>query len=152
MGKLSNKELENRIKELEILESERRKIEQTLREREEKYRSITENITVGIYRCTAGSSGRFIEVNPAMVKMLVYKNKDELMAISVSEIYQNPKNRSIFSKKVTRFGYVKNEELTLKKEDGTPIIVSDTAIAVKDENNNVLYFDGIVEDITDRKK
>ncbi len=144
--------LKKRISELEKTDAVHKRVQQALQESEEKYRTLTENINVGIFRSTPGSRGKFLEVNPALVRMLGYKRKQELFVKDVAEIYQNPKDRLAFSKKMTRNGFVRNEEFRLKKKDGTPIIVSETAQAVKDERGKVVYFDGIVEDITERKR
>ena len=70
-----------------------RKIEKALIESEKKYRTLTENITVGIFRSTPGPAGRFMEVNPAFVEMLGYQDKKELMALDVAQIYQDPADR-----------------------------------------------------------
>ena len=78
----------------------KRKIaEEALIESEEKYRSLTDNINVGIYRNTSGKEGKFVEVNPALISMFGYDNKEELLAINVSELYQNPEDRIEFNKK-----------------------------------------------------
>jgi len=127
-------------------------IKEALRDSEEKYRSLTENIRLGIFRSTPGSKGKFLEVNSAFAKMLGFRNKKKLFETDVAQIYQNPKDRLKFSKKISRNSSVKNEELYLKKKDGTPIIVSVTAIAVLNKSGKIIYFDGIVEDITQRKK
>jgi PAS domain S-box-containing protein len=129
----------------------RRNVEKALRESEEKYRTLTENMPVGIFRSTPGRKGKFLEVNRALVKILGYRSKKELFAKDVALVYQNPKDRLGFSKRISEKG-VHQEEMTLRKKDGTPIIVSMTAIAVKDDEGSVLYFDGIVEDITKRKR
>jgi PAS domain S-box-containing protein len=152
MGKPILGRLKKRISELEKTDAVHKRVQQALQESEEKYRTLTENINVGIFRSTPGSRGKFLEVNPALVRMLGYKRKQELFVKDVAEIYQNPKDRLAFSKKMTRNGFVRNEEFRLKKKDGTPIIVSETAQAVKDERGKVVYFDGIVEDITERKR
>jgi len=91
-------------------------------------------------------------MNPAHFKMLGYESREEFSEVGVSDLYQNPEDRTKFSRKLAKFGSVKNEELHLKKKDGSPLIGSVSAVAVKDENEKVLYFDGIVEDITERKK
>ncbi len=127
-------------------------ITKALHESEEKYRTLTNNIPLGIFRSTSDVKGRYIEVNSAFSKMLGYNNREELLKIDVTQIYQNPKDRIKFRKRLSTEGSVKNEELNLKKKDGTPIIVSVTAIAVRDKNRKILYFAGIVEDITGRKK
>lgn len=74
------------------------------------------------------------------------------MKLRVSDIYSNPEDRKRFSDRVSLQGSVKNEELQLKKKDGTPIITSDTATTVYDTDGTLQYFDGIIEDITDRKR
>ncbi len=130
----------------------KKQIEETLRQSEEKYRSFAENIAIGLFRSTPGPQGRFIEVNSALVQILGYKDNKELFKINISDIYQNSKDRLKFSNKISRKGIVKNEEVILRKKDGTSIIVSVTATAVRDQTGSILFFDGIIEDITQRKK
>jgi PAS domain S-box-containing protein len=140
-----------RTKMPERTDSRSRHVEGALRESEKKYRTLTENVPVGIFRSTPGRKGKFLEVNRALVKILGYRNKKELFAKDVAHVYQNPKDRLGFSRRISEKG-MHHEEITLRKKDGTPIIVSMTAIAVKNDEGSVLYFDGIVEDITKRKR
>ena len=119
---------------------------------EEKFRTLTENISVGIYRNTVGAKGKFIEANPAIVKMFGFKNKKEFLAYNVSELYLHPQERKFFNDGMLKKGFVKNEELQLKKVDGTTFFGSISAEAIKDKNGNVQFYDGIIEDITERKK
>ncbi len=132
--------------------TERKQTEEKLKQSEEQYRTLVENLNVGVYRSTPGKKGKFIDVNPAFVNMLGYKEKEEIMNLEVKDIYCSPKDRVQFSRKVSAQGVVKNEELHLKRKDGTSIIVSDTAVTVNDADGTLLYFDGIMEDITERKK
>lgn len=129
-----------------------RQADEALRETEEKYRALTENINVGIYRNTAGPKGRFIEANPAIVRMFGYRNRDEFLKIEVSELYKNPYDRELFIKKMLNYGFVREEELHLKRKDGSTFFGSVSAVAIKDEHGDILYFDGIIYDITERKK
>ncbi len=131
---------------------ERKQAEKVLRQSEEKYKTIAKNIEVGIYRISSGADSRFIEANPAIVNMFVYKNKQELLNVDVSKLYQDPIGRISFQKKMLREGFVKNEEVLLKKKDGTPFLGSVCAVTVRDEKGKSRYFDGIVEDITERKE
>ena len=130
----------------------RKKAEDALKESEEKYRTLVENLNIGVYRNTPGEKGKFLEVNSALVRIFGYENKEELLKLNVSDLYYHPEERKKFNEKMLRNGFVKNEEIQLKKKDGTPIWGSVTAKAVKDEHGNVKYYDGIIEDITDRKK
>lgn len=131
--------------------TERKRAEDALLESEEKYKTLTENVNVGIYRNTIGPKGKFIEANPAIVKIFGFETKDDLLSLNVADLYQNPDDRRIFNEKILKFGFVKDEELQLKKKDGTPIYASISAVAVKGENGEVKYYDGIIEDITERK-
>jgi len=132
--------------------TERIQAEKALRESEAKYRTLTENLNVGIYRNIIGPRGEFIEANPAIVKMFGYASREEFLATHAVDLYQNPEDRRNFTEKMRRDGYVKNEELPLRQKDRTPFIASISAVAAKDENGEVLYYDGIVEDITERKR
>jgi PAS domain S-box-containing protein len=144
----------NRIVGLQGIASditERKKAEEMLRLSEEKYRTLIENLNVGVYRVTPDKEGQFIDVNQAFVRILGYTKKEDVLALRVSDTYVNPDDRKKFVERATQ-GSVKNEELHLRRKDGTPIIVSDTATPVYDTEGNLLYFDGIVEDITERTK
>ncbi len=132
--------------------TERKQAEEALRKSEEKYRGLTENINLGIYRNTVGPEGKFIEANPAIIEMHGYKSKEEFLAINVSDLYRNPEDRNKFNDKMFIEGFVRGEELRLKKKDGSLIIASVSAVAVKDKQGHVEYYDGIIEDITERKK
>ncbi|MBT8372281.1 MAG: response regulator, partial [Deltaproteobacteria bacterium] len=81
-----------------------------------------------------------------------YQSRDEFLKVSVSELYQDPNDRKNFNKKMLSKELVRNEELYLKKKDGTGFTGSVSAVAVKDQNGGVKYYDGIIEDITERKQ
>jgi len=132
-----------------IFINRQKKVEEALRESEEKYRTLTENVNVGIYRNTLGPEGKFTEVNPAFVKMFGYKSRKELLSINVADLYQTPKDRKKFNKKMLSEGFVMGEKLQLIKKDGTLLIGSVSAVAVKDEKGKVQHYDGIVEDVTE---
>jgi len=117
-----------------------------------RYATLTANIPVGLFRSTPGPTGRFIEVNPALAEILGFDTMAELLTIDVSSLYLDPLERQRFSDKLAAKGFVKNEELSYRKKDGTRIVVSETAIAVRDADGALQYFDGIVEDITERKR
>ncbi|MFC1811400.1 PAS domain S-box protein [Thermodesulfobacteriota bacterium] len=132
--------------------TDRKQMEEQLRISEDSYRTLTNNLNVGVYRNTAGPKGRFIEANPAIVKLFGYASRNEFLEFSVSDLYQNPDDRKAFNKKMLKEGAVRSEEEQLRKKDGTPFIGSVSAVAVKDEKGEVKYYDGIVEDITERKR
>lgn len=130
----------------------RRLVEKSLKESEEKYKTLTDNLNVGVYRNTPGPKGRFIEMNPAHVSMFGYESREEFLEMGVADLYQNPEDREKLSQKLLSDGFVKDEELQLRKKDGTLFTASVSTVAVKDGNGEVVYFDGIIEDITERKQ
>lgn len=125
-------------------------IEKALKENEEKYRSMVENIQIGIARTTPGEKGRHIELNSGLAAILGY-TKEELKEIPISTLYTEESKREEFIKKITQFNMVKHEELTLCRKDGKQINVSATGWATRDEKGNIKYFDLILEDITEEK-
>jgi len=129
----------------------RNRVEAAFQESETKYKSLTENLNVGVYRNTVGANGRFMEVNPAIVQMFGYESREDFMALNVSELYEDPSQRSKFSAGLTKKGFAKNIELRLKRKDGTCFTGAISAVAVKDEQGDVQYYDGIIEDITEKK-
>ena len=131
---------------------EHKRTEVSLRDSEGKYRTLVNNVNIGVYRNTGGPQGRFVQANPAIAKMFGYDSVDEFLGITVSDLYQDPEERKRFVEELVRNGFVKDRELALRKKDGTPIWCSVTAAAQHDENGDVKFMDGVVEDITERKQ
>ncbi len=148
-----NASLEERVtertKELQQEIDERRRAEEALRKSEEKYRNIFENIAEGIYQSTP--EGKILLVNPAIVKMLGYDSANELMQINVEAGYQSPADRRKFEELMEKYGQVKGLEANWKKKDGTTLIVREKAHVVRDDEGEILYYEGTIEDITERK-
>ncbi len=132
--------------------SERKAAEKALHESEERYRTLMSNLPVGVYRNTAGPQGRFITVNPAVVRMFGYESPEEFLECRVSDLYQDPADRAAFSKTLVERGWAHGMELKFRRKDGTSLWGAISARAVRDEKGEVAYFDGIIEDITARKK
>ncbi|MBM3242765.1 PAS domain S-box protein [Candidatus Poribacteria bacterium] len=130
----------------------RKRIEKALQESEERYKTLVENVNIGVYRNTGVPPGRFLQANPAIARMHGYDSVEEFMEVSVSELYQNPEDRKHFVEKIKTQGFVKNEELQLKKKDGTRIWASCTARVEYDAHGDIKWIDGAIEDITARKQ
>jgi PAS domain S-box-containing protein len=132
--------------------SEMTAIIKALRESEEKYRTLVENVSIGVYRNTMGAHGRFLQANRAMVKIFGYDSIDEFMKIHVSDLYQDPGERKLFVEEISRNGSVRDRELLLRKKDGTPIWVSETANVEYGDRGNIKWIDGVLEDITLKRR
>ena len=145
-------ELESKTRQLKIENTERRRVEEECRRNEEQYRGLMENIPTGLYRNTLGPNGRFVLANPAIVAMFGYDSLEEFLNVQVSELYAEPQQRRAFADKLIAQGKVTAEEIRLKKKDGTPLWGALTTRVIRDESGEIKYFDGSIEDITQRKK
>lgn len=143
-------DLNETTKELKFEINQRKKSEIALKENEEKYRTLTENLPIGIYRNTPGGKGKFIEVNNALVDMFGFKDRKAMLKVSVSSLYVSSGMRKKFSDKLNSEGFVRNEELRLLRQDGSTFIGSSSARAVKDETGKIIHYDGYIEDVTER--
>jgi diguanylate cyclase (GGDEF)-like protein/PAS domain S-box-containing protein len=131
--------------------TERKQIERALRQAEEKYRAIFEDAVVGIFRSTPG--GRYIEVNPAMARMLGYDSAGELVAniTDISrQVYVDPNRREELKRLLREQGTVKHFEYAIYRKDGSKLWFSENLRAIS-EDGVVVAYEGTNEDITDRK-
>jgi PAS domain S-box-containing protein len=125
---------------------------EALRESEERFRSLVDNLNVGVYRCTSGARGEFLQANPAMLKFFDYESMGEFLRIPVSDLYQYPESRQLFVDELTRNGAVRDKEIPMRKKDDSPIWVSVNARGIFDEKGELKWMDCVLEDITERKK
>jgi two-component system, cell cycle sensor histidine kinase and response regulator CckA len=130
----------------------RRRAENALKESEEKYRTLVNNISIGVYRSTGYPEGRFIQANPAIARMFGYDSLEDFMKISVNDFYQDPEDRRYFIEEAGQKGFVKDREIRLKKRDGTLITALCSATVQYDDNGALQWMDGVIEDITERKE
>ncbi|MCL5266605.1 MAG: PAS domain S-box protein [Bacteroidetes bacterium] len=130
--------------------SERKQAEEALRASEERFHSLFDNATIGIYRTTP--DGRILMVNPAVVRMLGYENFDELACRNLESAGFEPGySRSEFRERLERDGVISGLESAWVRKDGSTIFVRESARAIKDAEGKVLYYDGTFEDITEQK-
>jgi PAS domain S-box-containing protein len=127
----------------------RRKMVEALRESERRYRTLFERVPVGLYRTTP--QGTILDANPSLVEMLGYPDRGTLLAVNASQVYLDPQDRELMNDVLEREGVVNDYEIRLKRYDGSVIWAEDTVRAVLDPDGNMLYYDGSLEDITERK-
>jgi len=131
--------------------TERKQTELALRESEERFRGLYENATVGIYRTTP--DGQILLANPALVRMLEYSSFEELTRRNLNKKdYETGYERTQFMLQIEERGEVKGLQSAWRTKSGKIINISESARAVYDNKGNVLYYEGIVEDITERTK
>ncbi len=131
--------------------TERKRAEKALRESEEKFRTLMENLNVGVYRNTADGQGRFLMANTAQAHMLGFGTVEELLSVPVNTLYTNPEDRIRFLADLNIHGVLKDHVIQLTRKDGTPIWVSVNARAKYHEYGGIEWIDGVIEDITERR-
>jgi len=131
---------------------ERRRAERALSEAEKKYRTIVENAAGGIYQVTP--EGQLLSVNPAYARILHYDSSDVILRDiqnANEDIYVDEVARSKFLKDIKDLNISKSKEMQVKCSDGNIIWVNENVRPVFDEENNLLYFEGSMEDVDKRK-
>ena len=144
-GEVLSRKLEDKIRELE--EANRK-----IYESEKNYRSVFENAIEGLYRTTR--QGQVLMANPTLCHMLGYDSLNDLLAHVTDlsqQVYENPQDRQRLLEKLEQKKTVKGFETRLRKKDGQVIWVRLSLRSIFDDNNDFLFYDGAIEDITDRK-
>jgi len=129
-----------------------RKAEEHLRESEERYRALVENISVGIYRSTGDPTGRFIWGNSSLVHILGYPSIEKLMEVGISELFVERDGRKKLLDDLKKEGFVKNREIALRRGNGETVWVLVTALAKFDKTGDLSCINGVVEDISGQKE
>jgi PAS domain S-box-containing protein len=131
--------------------TERKKAEEALRLSELKYRTLFENLPHGVYQ--SSPQGAFLSANRALVRMLGYESQEELLALDISHgLYVNPEDRKAWIRRLEEEGVVRDVEIVVRRKDGGELTLLDNAHVVRDEQGRVLYYEGTLTDITERKR
>ncbi len=132
--------------------TERKRIEERLRESEERLRTIFENVSIGIYQTTP--DGKVLLANPAMINLLGFDNFEVLSKYNVEEeghyLAEYPRER--FRNLIEKKGHISGLETKRTRKDGSVFWVRENARVVYDENHNAAYYEGTLEDISETKK
>ncbi len=130
-----------------LLEKEIVQRTKALQKSEKKYRQLFMDSLDGIFITTP--EGRFIDVNPAGVRLFGYDSKEELMAVDIpSTLYLKPEDRERFKKEITEKGHVQNLELNFRRKDGKIITAVLSSTCEYDDKGNVVAYRGYIRDIT----
>ena len=131
--------------------TEEKRSQRALKASEERYRSLLENIPVGLFRSTGNKGGAFISVNPALARMFGFESPKMMLRSKVSDCYENIEDRIRFINIIRKEGSVSGHEVQFKRLDGSNFWGSLTSKATLDEEGRILYLDGILENIAERK-
>ena len=119
------------------------------RRSEARFTELFETLQEGIYIVTPDD--KILEVNPALVHMLGYDSKEELLGKKVSEVFVDQEQRSLLAREVNRQPTPQGREITLRRKDGEPVICLNTASAVRDTGGKIVRYQGALADITERR-
>jgi PAS domain S-box-containing protein len=117
------------------------------REAERRYRELFDNIQEGLFFSTP--EGRFVEVNDALVAMLGYSNREELLQVDITtQVYFSPEERQRHAEAMEKDGHMRNFEATLRRKNGSPIYVLINAFGMYDSLGRLLQIRGLMLDVT----
>ena len=120
------------------------------REAERRYRELFDSIQEGLFFATP--DGRFLDVNDAMVRMLGYASREELLRADVSpHLYPVPEAREKFLRALSERGVLRNYEETLRRKDGTLLHTLQNITAVRDARGRIAQIRGLMLDVTEQK-
>jgi len=125
---------------------DRKQAEDSLRQSEERYRTLFDDIQDGVYRST--HDGRFIDINPSMVRIFGYDSREEMLSLDIeSALYFSPEDRENQNLNEEQ---EKVDIFRMRRKDGSEIWVEDHGRYVKDPDGIIIYHEGLLRDITER--
>lgn len=130
--------------------SEMAQDKEALRRSQEQLKSVFDNAFIGIYRTTP--EGKILMANPALVRMLGFESFEILIHGQDANSLYLEQNREEFLREIDEKGYALDMETIWRKADGSTMIMRDSARAIKDSDGNTQYYEGTIEDVTERRK
>lgn len=131
--------------------TERKLSEEMLRRSEERYRNLFEESLDTIYLTTP--SGKILDINPAGVRMFGFDSRDQMLELeSVAGLYEDPDERQKALAVLDAEGLIRDNQISMKRKDGTRLIVQDSSTVLRDATGRIVAYRGILKDVTDKKK
>lgn len=132
--------------------TEYKKAEEKMKQSEKKYRTLFDNMPGAYYR--TDKEGNFLIINPEGAKLFGYNSLEDILGKNIAQhFYFTPEERKKYLQELEKNKEnLKDFELTLKKKDGSPLVISDTSHYYYNEEGNIAGVEGIFMDITERKK
>ncbi len=129
--------------------TERKRIENALRESERRYRALFEGSRDAIY--ITAREGELLDVNQSMLDLFGY-SREEMIGLNARKTYVYPEDRTKFQQEIERGGFVRDYEIKLRKKDGTEMECLLTATVRSADDGSILGYQGIIRDITEHKQ
>jgi diguanylate cyclase (GGDEF)-like protein/PAS domain S-box-containing protein len=142
-------DLVTRLTQLAGIAIRRKQDETALRDSEARYRSLFDNVADGVFQITP--AGELLSANPALLRMLGYDAADGPGELKLEQHFVKARDRERLLAELARHGRVRNFEYALRRRDGSVIVVLENSRRVTDDEGRVLYYEGTITDITQRK-
>ncbi|MDQ7815561.1 MAG: DUF294 nucleotidyltransferase-like domain-containing protein [Melioribacteraceae bacterium] len=136
------------VKDLSLHEEMKEALDYT----KEKYLSLTNQISLGVFRATSDNKAEFTEVNSALTELFSIRKEDGVIGRSLFEFFNDNDDRSAFLDELSKNGFVKNKIMKLQKQNGNLFTASLSAVIVKGIKNENSFIDGIIEDFTEQQR
>lgn len=131
--------------------TDRRRAEMALKESEEKYRSLVNNMHDAVYRCDL--DGNLTFTSPSTVHLMGYSSVQEVIGMNIAkDFYLYPDEREKLLQTLKERGQITGYEVTLKRRDNKPLIASVNSHFYRDRDGNIIGIEGVFRDITDRRR
>jgi PAS domain S-box-containing protein len=121
-----------------------------LRDAESKYGNLFDAVPIGLYRMAP--SGELLDVNPALIAMLGYPDRETLLAVNAIELHADAREFRRWRNELERDGFIKLFETRLRRLDGSTCWIENLGKAVRDTDTGSICYEGSIENITERKE
>jgi diguanylate cyclase (GGDEF)-like protein/PAS domain S-box-containing protein len=130
--------------------TDRRATEDALHESEVRYRSLFDHIPMGIYRTTP--DGEMLDGNRTLWQMLGFPHREAMLAVNTADLYIDPSDRERWKAALDSEGSVRDFETQLKRQDGGVLWVRDSARAIRDREERIVLYEGVLQDVNRQKQ
>jgi|GEM_PF-1149766 len=132
--------------------SERKRAEASLQESQERFSSLAENLTIGVFRSAPEEQGRIVYANNALIQLYGAASLEEMLTLRIADIYWNPDDRAAVLDELFNKGQIKGYEILLKNKQGEPVWCALNARLDRSADSSTAWIDGTIEDISKRKQ
>ncbi|MEQ8539224.1 MAG: ATP-binding protein [Coleofasciculus sp. D1-CHI-01] len=129
---------------------ERSKQHQAFKEMQQRYQQLFESVPIGLYRMTP--TGQIIEANPTLLQLLGYPSLQALLDTNISKHLVDTQANRLWQSQIDCEGVVRDLEIPMRRCDNTMIWVRYNARAISNAQGEVMYYEGAIEDVTQRKQ
>jgi len=119
------------------------------REKERRFTELFETLQEGVYFSTP--EGKLLDVNPALVSILGYRSKEDLLGLDATGLNIDPVQTPVLGRGEDDRGGVRTREITIRRRDGSPAVCLDTSRAVWDSSGTIIRYQGTLTDVTEKR-